>query len=194
MDREVVEDQVFLKPGSTTELGTYRLTRFSRSSVEVRDADEKPQDVDFEIFPENRDVGTRGWFASRRFRSNAEGILKINSIGCGRYVIVAHDEKWASIPVILDTTFRDVPGLGVRVAKPTTVALRLRGEPPPNGRLTLRTQSGLHVDDRRCRSDDPIRFALAPGSYTAELFDGDAWLWSEGLTVGDEPVRRWLPR
>ena len=193
-DRETVEDEILLRPGSTTELGIYRLSRFSRSEVVVRDADGNPQPVSFDIFSEEGDLGTRGLPRSRRFRSNSEGILKINRIGCGRYVIVARDENWASLPVVLDTTLRDTSGYGVRVEKPTKVALRLRGEPPPNGRLVVRTQSGVHVEARRCRSSDPIRFALAPGSYTAELFDGDMWLWSEGIAVGADPVRRWLPR
>jgi hypothetical protein len=192
-DRETVEDQVLLAPGSTTELGTYRLTRYSRSSVRVRDGDGNPQPVSFDIVPEDRDVGIRESPSSRRFRSDDGGILKISRLRCGRSIIVAHDDTWASMPELLDTTYRDAPGLELRVAKPTSVALRLRGEPPPNGRLLLRTQSGLRVDDRRCRSSDPIRFALAPGSYTAELFDGDQWLWSEGIAVGAEPVRRWLP-
>jgi hypothetical protein len=194
MDREVVEDQVLLVPGSTTELGVYRLSRYSRSSVQVRDPDGNPQPVSFDIFPEDREVGNGRSLSSGKYRSDKEGVLKITRLRCGRSVIVADDETWASLPVLLDTTFRDAPGLEVRVAKPTSVALRLRGEPPANGRLVLRTQSGLHVGDRRCRTSDPIRFALAPGSYTAELFDGDAWLWSEGILVGADPVRRWLPR
>jgi hypothetical protein len=35
---------------------------------------------------------------------------------------------------------------------------------------------------------------LAPGGYSAELYDGETWLWSEGLAVGTEPVRQFLPR
>jgi hypothetical protein len=192
-DREVVEDQVLIAPASTTDLGAYRLTRYSRSSVLVRDTDGKPQPVSFDVFPEDREAGSRETRSPRLFRSDDQGVLKLIRLRCGRSIVVAHDGRWASMPVLLDTTFRDAPGLELRVAKPTSVALRLRGEPPPNGRLVLLTQSGLHVDERHCRSSDPIRFALAPGSYTVELFDGDAWLWSEGLAVGEDPVRRWMP-
>jgi hypothetical protein len=60
--------------------------------------------------------------------------------------------------------------------------------------LSLRTRSGLPAADRRCHTRDPLRFKLAPGDYTVELYDGDTWLWSEGLAVGADPVQRWLPR
>jgi hypothetical protein len=177
-DRETVEDHIFIAPGGTTDLGVYRLTRSSRARLEVRDTDGNPQEVSFNLYPEDAGVSMREMFASRFFHLNAEGVLRIGSLACGRHVILARDENWACMPMLLDTTLRDARGVEIRVTKPTKVALRLRAEPPPNCRLALRTQSGLPVVDRRCHSTLPMWFALAPGSYTVECFDGESWLWS----------------
>ena len=193
-DRETVEDRIFVALGGTTELGVYRLNRTSRGQVEVRDAEGHPHEVAFNVLPEEAELATRELLATRLFRSDAEGVLKLRSLACGRHVILTRDEEWACMPALLDTTLRDARDFGILVAKPTDVALRLRAQPPPNARLCVRTQAGLPVTDRRCRSCDPMHFALAPGSYTVEFFDGDLWLWSEGVAVGAEPVRRWLPR
>jgi len=191
---EPVEDRIFVLPGQRTELGSYRLTEFSRSEIRVRNADGGPESVSFNIFPEDRFSSTREILKSRYFRSSPDGILKVDSVGRGRYLVVANDEDWTAIPTLLDTATHDARGLEIRVAKPTSVAFRLRADPPVNGRLSLRTASGVPVAERPCRTRDPIRFTVAPGAYTVELFDGETWLWSEGIAVGAEPVRRWLPR
>ncbi len=193
-DRETLEDRIFVATGGTTELGEYRMNRTSRGQVEVRDAEGDPHEVTFNVLPEDAELATRELLSTRLFRSDAEGLLELRSLACGRHVILSRDDTWACTPTLLDTTLRDARDFGLLVAKPTDVALRLRAQPPPNARLCVRTQSGLPVMDRRCHSCDPMHFALAPGSYTVEFFDGDLWLWSEGVAVGTEQVRRWLPR
>jgi hypothetical protein len=191
---EDIVEHIGVLPGATTDLGTYRMQRFA--SIEARVVDEAgvPATVHFNVFPFDRYDSTRATLAKRIFRSSPEGVLKIDSVGHGRYLIVSHDENWISGPVLADTDFRQKDSLQIRVTKGTDVVLRMRADPPLNGRLSIRTKAGLPVADRACRSRDVMRFRLAPGNYSVELFDGETWLWSEGLAVGAEPIRSYLPR
>lgn len=193
-DRESISERITVQPGTVTELGTYRLESCSKILAKVLDEDGDPRQVSFNAFPQERFQATRRTLADRYFRSNAKGELKIDSLGHGPYVIVSHDDAWISAPVLVDTSFRQKAAVEIRVSKGTSVALRPRADPPPNGRLEIRTKSGLVVEERRCRSRDTMHFRLPPGSYSAELYDGETWLWSESLTVGGEPVREYLPR
>jgi hypothetical protein len=193
-DREIVVERIRVQPGTTTDLGTYRMQRFSLIQARVLDDEEKPARITFNVFPLDRYEAAREPLASRCFRSNSEGELKIDSVGHGRYLIVANEKDWISSPALADTTFRQRDRLEIRVSKGTSVALRLRADPPPAAHLAIRTRAGLPVADGQCHGRDPMRYLLAPGGYSAELYDGETWLWSEGLAVGTEPVRQFLPR
>jgi hypothetical protein len=193
-ERESVLERILVHPGTTTDLGTYRLQRFTTIVAKVLDDQGEPASALFNVFPSDKYESTRTTLAKRFFRSNHDGVLKIDSIGHGPYLIVAHDENWISTPMLADTTFRQKDFLEIRVSKGMDVALRLRADPPLNGRLAIRTKAGLSVADRACRSRDAMHFRLAPGNYSVELYDGETWLWSEGLAVGAEPIRSYLPR
>jgi hypothetical protein len=191
---ENIVEHIRVLPGAPTDLGTYRLQRFASIEARVVDDVGLPAAVHFNVFPFDRYDATRATLAKRIFRSSHEGVLKIDSVGRGRYLIVSHDENWIAAPVLADTEFRQRDPLQIRVSKGTDVVLRMRADPPLNGRLAIRTKSGLPVADRACSSRDAMRFRLAPANYSVELYDGEAWLWSEGLAVGVEPIRSYLPR
>ena len=126
--------------------------------------------MQFNVFPLDRYAATRETLGKRFFRSTTDGELKIASIGRGRYLIVANDPAWMSMPVLVDTTIGDKKDVEIRVSKGTPVAVRLRADPLPAARLEVRTRSGLPVAERRCRDRDPVKFMLVPGSYSIELW------------------------
>jgi hypothetical protein len=154
----------------------------------------EPAQVSFNVFPADRYELTREPLGKRFFRSNVEGALKIDSVGRCRYLILANDEGWVSVPALADTTLGDQEDLEIRVSKGTPVAVRLRADPLPDARLEIRTRTGLPVSERRCRNRDPMKFVLVPGTYSIELWDGETWLASETLAVGTEPMRLYFPR
>ena len=193
-EREVIIERFLVQPGVLTDLGTYRMEPFSEIRARVLDEEGAPARVQFNVFPLDRYEPAREPLASRIFRSTADGDLKVDSIGRGRYLLLAHDDNWTAAPVIADTTFRQTDRIEIRVSKGTDVWLRLRGDPPPGALLSIRTSTGLPVTDTNCRDGETIRLRLAPGSYSAALRDGDTWLWSEGFSVGTEPLRRYFPR
>jgi hypothetical protein len=193
-DREIVTERVLVKPGTTTDLGLYRLQPFSLVEAKVVDDAGEPAQVHFNAFPLDRYAATRETLGQRFFRSDVEGRLEIDSLGRGRYLILANDRDWQSVPVLADTTHGNPKDLEIRVSKGTPVAVRLRADPLPAARLEIRTREGLPVADRRCRDRDPMKFKLVPGTYSVELWDGETWLASESLTVGAEPVRVYFPR
>lgn len=193
-DREKVVERVLVEPGAVTDLGVYRLQPFSLIRAKVVDDVGKPAQVAFNVFPLDRYASTRETLDQRFFRSTVDGELKIDSVGRGRYLILASEEEWVSTPTLADTTLGKQEGLEIRVSKGTPVALRLRADPLPAARLEIRTRSGLPVAERRCRNRDPMKFVLVPGSYSIELWDGETWLASETLVVGMEPVRLYFPR
>ncbi|MFN0006512.1 MAG: hypothetical protein ACKVXR_01290 [Planctomycetota bacterium] len=192
--REVVAERVLVEPGGVTDLGVYRLQPFSLIRAKVVDDAGEPARVQFNVFPFDRYASTRETLGKRFFRSNADGRLEIDSVGRGRYLIVANEGGWVSIPALADTTSGTPADLEIRVSKGTPVAVRLRADPLPAARLEIRTRSGLPVAERKCRDRDPMRFTLVPGSYSVELWDGETWLASETLAVGAEPVRIYFPR
>lgn len=192
--REIVAEQVLVKPGTTTDLGLYRLQPFSLIHARVVDDAGEPARVQFNVFPLDRYPATREALCKRFFRSNEGGELKIDSVGRGRYLILANDPEWISMPALADTTLGDRKDVEIRVSKGTPVAVRLRADPLPAARLEIRTREGLPVAERRCRDRDPMRFMLVPGTYSVELWDGETWLASETLVVGTEPVRIYFPR
>jgi len=193
-EREFVTEHVLIQPGKVTDLGLYRLRPYSLIRAKVVDDAGEPAQVAFNVFPADRYAYTRETLGKRFFRSSVEGKLKIDSVGRGRYLILANDEGWVSIPALADTTLGDQEDLEIRVSKGTPVALRLRADPLPAARLEIRTPSGLPVAERRCRNRDPMRFVLVPGTYSVELWDAETWLASETLSVGKEPVRLYFPR
>ncbi len=195
-ERESIAERILVQPGVQTDLGTYRTQPLSLAEIRARVLDEQdaPAKVQFNVFPLERYEAVHEVLARRIFRSTAEGDLTIDSFGPGRYLIVANEPGWISVPVLADTTFRRRVQVEIRVAKGTSVALRLRADPPPDAHLSIQTSTGLPVADSKCRNGVTMRFHLAPGNYSAELRDGDTWLWSESLAVGGEPVRRYLPR
>jgi hypothetical protein len=191
--REIVSEQIRIEPGTTTDLGTYELQALGSIEAKVVDESGEPESVLFNVFPEALNKATRVAWGERILRSGRDGVLKIVSVGRGAYVIVASDPQWSAAPVLVDGSTPRRP-VEIRVSKGTAVALRLRGEPPPNGWLVIRASSGLAMAERACHSRDPMRFRLAPGNYSVELSDGEKWLWSEGIAVGTEPLRSYLPR
>jgi hypothetical protein len=193
-EREVIIERFLVQPGVLTDLATYRMQPFSEIRARVLDEEGAPARVQFNVFPLDRYEPAREPLASRIFRSSADGDLKVDSIGRGRYLLLAHDDNWTAAPVIADTTFRQTDRIEIRVSKGTDVWLRLRGDPPPGALLSIQTSTGLPVTDTNCRDGETIRLRLAPGSYSAALRDGDTWLWSEGFSVGTEPLRRYFPR
>ena len=193
-EREIMSEHVLVLPGQVTDLGLYRLRPLARILCKVVDDAGQPAQVAFNVFPFDRYAATRDALAKRFFCSNLEGDMKIDSVGRGRYLILANQEGWVSMPALADTTLGDHEDLEVLVSKGTPVALRLRAEPLPGARLEIRTRSGLPVAERKCRDRDPMRFLLVPGTYSIELWDGETWLASETLVVGKEPVRLYFPR
>lgn len=192
--REIVTERVLVKPGTVTDLGLYRLQPFSLIQAKVVDDAGEPARVQFNVFPLDRYAATRETLGKRFFRSSADGELKIDSVGRGRYLILANEGGWVSMPALADTTLGNQKELEIRVSKGTPVAVRLRADPLPAARLEIRTRSGLPVAERRCRDRDPMKFMLVPGTYSIELWDGETWLASETLVVGAEPVRIYFPR
>lgn len=192
--REIVTERVLVQPGTVTDLGVYRLQPFSLIQAKVVDDAGEPARVMFNVFPLDRYAATRETLGKRFFRSDLSGDLKIDSAGRGRYLILANEGGWVSMPALADTTHGDQKNLEIRVSKGTPVAVRLRADPLPAARLEIRTRSGLPVAERRCRDRDPMRFTLVPGTYSIELWDGETWLASETLVVGAEPVRIYFPR
>jgi hypothetical protein len=193
-DREPVVEGVLVEPGQVTDLGLYRLERLSSIRGRVVDDEGRPAQVSFNVFPLDRYAETRSTLELRYFRSNAEGELKIDSVGRHRHLILANEKGWVSMPALADTTLGDVKDLTIRASPGVPVAVRLRAEPLPGTRLEIRTRSGLPVVERKCRDRDPMQFLLVPGNYSVELWDGETWLASESLTVGAEPVRMYFPR
>jgi hypothetical protein len=193
-ERDAVEESIDVQPGTTNELGTYRLQPFAKLRADVDDENGKGAAVSFNIFPLDRYEATRKPLALRFFDSNSSGALDVAHIGRGQYMLVVNDRNWAALPAIADTTIGQTGVVAIRVSKGTDVALKLRAEPPPGARLSIRTSSGLPVDGCRCRGLSPMRFRLAPGRYSLELYDGESWLASESLAVGSEPIRQYFPR
>jgi hypothetical protein len=186
-DREVVVERVVVQPGKTTDLGLFRLRPLARILGKVVDDAGEPAQVAFNVFPFDRYAATREALAKRIYRSSPEGNLKIDSVGRGRYLILANEEGWVSTPALGDTTLGDHEDLVIHVSKGTPVALRLRADPLPGTRLEIRTRTGLPVADRNCPNRDPMKFVLVPGTYSIELWDGETWLASKTLAVGTEP-------
>jgi hypothetical protein len=193
-DREPVLERVLILPGVVTDLGTYRLLRLAEIRAQVVDEAGEPAQVAFNVFPLERDATARGRLRSRFFRSNTEGVLKIDSVGRARQLIVANDEGWVSEPVIADTTLSDVRELSIRVSKGTSVAVRLRADPLPGARIEIRSRAEFPIAERICRNRDPMHFRLAPGNYSIDLWAEETWLASETITVGKEPVRLYFPK
>ena len=193
-DRELVHEHVRVRAGGVTDLGVYRLQPLSSVRARVLDDAGEPAQVMFNVFPFDRYAATREALAKRIFRSSPDGVLTIDTTGRGRHLILANEAGWVSMPVVADTTLGDVEDLEIRVSRGTRVAVRLRADPLPATRLEIRTRSGLPVAERKCRDRDPMEFLLVPGSYSLELWDGEAWLASETLTVASDPVRMFFPR
>jgi len=192
-DRERIEESITVLPGKT-DLGTFRMQPVAYLRADVADGDGKPAVVSFDILPMDRYEQARKPLGLRSFSSNTSGVLEVASVGRGHYLLAVRDPNWAAMPAVADTSIGRKGHVDIRVTKGVDVALKLRAEPPPNARLSIRTTSGLPVDDRKCHGRETMRFRLTPGLYSVELFDGETWLATERLDVGSEPIRRYFPR
>jgi hypothetical protein len=203
-DHEQLAQDVLVKPGEATDLGTFALDRWCSITGRTLDSEGRPVSVLLNVYPLDRFEDTRVELSRRFFKSNEEGELKIPSIGHGRYLVRVADDKWGAAPRMVDTTRGAMQGLEIRLQPKVDVTLRFQPSFSGGSLLRVTTGDGLPVFESdmngtmvQLTSDmlvAPVRLRLVPGLYALHVTRGDGELLHSALFVDTKASEVMIPQ
>jgi inosine/xanthosine triphosphate pyrophosphatase family protein len=92
-------------------------------------------------------------------------------------------------PFVVDASQGDIGDLELRLQLPTQVQVAFTREPKEGAQLRVTTATGLPALEQDLSGLTPAEFALAPGSYSAEVREGAHKSGSVRFVVGKDALR-----